>query len=81
MPSLMAVVRSATNSSVAAKMKRVKEARELYTYPGLLNQIEKWFRDPFGPRGGLLRCKRDGGGGRSQKEKNDLHVEALSALG
>ena len=52
----MAVVTSATNQSIELMMRRVRTARELYTYAGLLNQIEKWFRDPFGPRGGYLRC-------------------------
>ena len=52
-------MKKVTNQTLNEKLKRIKEGRTLYTYDGLLNQIEKWFRDPFGPDGGYLRCKRD----------------------
>ena len=54
---VLSVVGAATNQTLDLKMQKVKAARHLYTYAGLLDQIEKWFRDPFGPRGGYLRCK------------------------
>ena len=69
---VMAVVTSATNQSTDSMMKRVRAARELYTYAGLLEQIEKWFRDPFGPRGGLLRCQI--------RDRKSAFVEAISPL-
>jgi hypothetical protein len=81
MESVVRVVRTASNSTIEEKMLRVKESRALYTYAGLLDQIEKWFRDPFGPKGGKLRCK----GSESNKsdrdrkgEIKDLLVDALS---
>ena len=49
----------ATNITTENKLKKVREARHLYTYKGLLEQIEKWFFDPFGAQGGYLRCKKD----------------------
>ena len=49
----------ATNITTQNKLKKVREARHLYTYAGLLEQIDKWFFDPFGPEGGYLRCKKD----------------------
>ena len=69
---VMAIVTSATNQSTDSMMKRVRAARELYTYAGLLEQIEKWFRDPFGPRGGFLRCHI--------KDRKSAFVEAISPL-
>ena len=52
-------MKTISNETIQEKFKLVKEARHLYTYDGLLNQIEKWFRDPFGPTGGYLSCKSD----------------------
>ena len=54
---LVNTLQRATNATLAARLRKIKDGRALYTYPGLLNQIEKWFRDPFGPEGGYLRCK------------------------
>lgn len=81
MEGVVAVARSASNSSIEQKMQRVKEARALYTYAGLLDQIEKWFRDPFGPMGGKLRCRGSQTNmiNRDRKsEVKDLLVDALS---
>ena len=74
MESVLSIVTSATNASIAAKMTRVQEARSMYTYAGLLSQIDKWFRDPFGPKGGLLRCMVNKNG----KHKNTLLAAAVS---
>ena len=30
----------------------------MYTYAGVIGQIEKFLRDPLGPAGGELRCVR-----------------------
>jgi hypothetical protein len=40
------------------RLKKVKEVREYYTLKGVLNQIDLFFRDPFGSKGGFLRCER-----------------------
>jgi hypothetical protein len=37
---------------------RVKDVREHFTYEGVIRQIEAFIQDPFGPRGGHLRCVR-----------------------
>eukprot|EP01041_Mallomonas_annulata_P013409 gene13409-28440_t len=36
----------------------ISKVRHLYTYAGLIHQIELFYRDPFGSNGGLLRCSR-----------------------
>jgi len=38
------------------KLERVKDARFHFTYAGLEQQISQFISDPFGPRGGNLRC-------------------------
>jgi len=38
------------------KLKNVKNAREHYSYVGVMKQLEKFFKDPLGPNGGDLRC-------------------------
>jgi hypothetical protein len=52
-------MKKSNNESSTLKIEKVKNARHLYTYEGLLSQIEKWFFDPFGPEGGYLKCKND----------------------
>ena len=53
------IMRTVTNNTLLDKLRRIKEGRYLYTYEGVLEQIDKWFFDPFGPKGGFLRCKRE----------------------
>jgi hypothetical protein len=74
MESVLSIVTSATNATIEAKMASVKKARSMYTYAGLLNQIDKWFRDPFGPKGGMLRCMVNKNG----KHKSTLLAAAIS---
>ena len=38
------------------KIDILTEAREHFTYTGVLKQIEALMNDPFGPNGGYLRC-------------------------
>ena len=59
MKEVIKVIKSSTNESTTYKLNKVREARYLYTYEGILGEIEKWFSDPFGPNGGFLRCKND----------------------
>ena len=72
MSEVVQVMKKATNTTTENKLKKVKEARHLYTYEGLLQQIEKWFFDPFGPKGGYLRCKKD-----DRKEKMYTGISSL----
>lgn len=74
MESVLSIVTSATNTTMEAKMASVKKARSMYTYAGLLNQFDKWFRDPFGPKGGMLRCMVNKNG----KHKSTLLTAAVS---
>ena len=37
---------------------KVALARPFYTYEGLLEQMELFFGDPLGPKGGYLRCAK-----------------------
>ena len=39
-------------------LSNVRRAREHYTYEGVMRQIEAFLKDPFGPKGGELRCAR-----------------------
>ena len=59
MREVMNVIKSSTNESTYAKLQKVKQARKLYTYEGIIEQLEKWFFDPFGENGGYLKCKND----------------------
>ena len=43
-------------SDLDRRMLKVKEVRPLYTYAGLLKQLEQFFQDPLGAAGGFLRC-------------------------
>ena len=38
------------------KMEKLKEVRHYFTYEGVVEQISKFVKDPFGPDGGYLRC-------------------------
>lgn len=59
MSEVVSVIKNSNNVSTSEKLQKIKSARYLYTYEGLLGEIEKWFIDPFGPLGGYLRCKND----------------------
>lgn len=38
------------------RLEYVKEVRDYYTYEGVLKEILDFMSDPFGPKGGHLRC-------------------------
>ncbi len=38
------------------KIKHLKVVRQYYTMDGYFGEVGKFFRDPFGPQGGYLRC-------------------------
>mmetsp|Transcript_1173 Transcript_1173/g.1542 ORF Transcript_1173/g.1542 Transcript_1173/m.1542 type:complete len:98 (-) Transcript_1173:180-473(-) len=46
------------SSQLKERLDQVKKARKFYTYEGVLQQIDLFFRDPLGPNGGYLRCQR-----------------------
>ena len=48
----------ANSSQFEDKMEQVRRVRPYYTYEGVLQQIDLFFRDPLGPHGGYLRCER-----------------------
>ena len=45
-------------SQLDSMFRKIKLAREYYTYAGVINQMELFFKDPLGPNGGYLRCTR-----------------------
>ena len=45
-------------SQLDSMFRKIKLAREYYTYAGVINQMELFFKDPLGPNGGYLRCSR-----------------------
>ena len=47
-----------TPDEIAEKMELVKRARYFYTYEGVMDQIDLFFRDPLGPQGGFLSCSK-----------------------
>jgi hypothetical protein len=53
---LVARLVNASVSEIMNKLRFVREARYAYTYEGILEQIALFFADPFGPKGGALRC-------------------------
>lgn len=41
---------------LAERLKNLEAVRYYFTYPGVMHQILQFFKDPFGPEGGYLRC-------------------------
>jgi len=53
---LVAELKALSDMEYTAKLQKLRQARRYYTYDGILEQIEQFFEDPFGPRGGYLKC-------------------------
>jgi len=49
-------IKNLTEVEFAHKVQLVLDARFHFTYPGVVRQIEMFIADPFGERGGNLRC-------------------------
>jgi hypothetical protein len=49
-------LRLANGQDLKQRLMDVKKYRKHYTYAGVLDQIELFFKDPFGVGGGLLKC-------------------------
>ena len=45
-----------TQEEYEHKVSAVRKVRHYFTYDGLLEQIDYFIKDPFGPAGGYLRC-------------------------
>lgn len=56
LPNLVQQIKNLTDDQYSKKLALLQEARWHYTYPGIVNQIEKFIADPFGDKGGKLRC-------------------------
>ena len=56
--SIVDIIENLQEDDYNSKMKKLKNAREYYTYAGVIKQIEKFISDPLGPNGGDLRCVR-----------------------
>ena len=41
---------------ISTMLLSVSHARSLYTYDGVMKQLELFFHDPFSDEGGYLRC-------------------------
>lgn len=55
---ICSLLKDIKSDQIKDKLVKVHKYRSLYSYEGLLEQIELFLSDPFGPTGGLLRCKR-----------------------
>jgi hypothetical protein len=51
---MVSIARS--TEEVERYLQAVRRASALYRYRGVMEQIAQFFRDPFGPHGGYLRC-------------------------
>lgn len=51
-------MKKVTSEELADRLKLVHDVRYYYTYEGVLEQIELFFADPFGPQGGFLVCSK-----------------------
>lgn len=57
MPALIDRIRNMTETEYQERVQHmIREVRPYYTYPGIMTQISLFLQDPFGSRGGYLRC-------------------------
>ncbi len=49
-------IKNISSEEIQHRLQLMQNARPLYTYAGILNQLELFFGDPLGPTGGLLSC-------------------------
>jgi hypothetical protein len=54
---LVDIVKRANYASIMKRIDAVRAVRSYYTFRGVIDEIEKFFQDPFGPNGGFLRCR------------------------
>lgn len=53
---VMREIASTNEAQLMARLEKILLVRRLYTYEGVLEQIELFLQDPLGPLGGYLRC-------------------------
>jgi hypothetical protein len=58
LPALIHTLHNMTRQSYQEKLNGVLDARYHFTYHGVMHQIEMFLKDPFGSRGGNLRCTK-----------------------
>ena len=55
-PDVVAAMKALTPQAYQEKLRKLEEIRRLFTYEGVMQEIELFLRDPFGPNGGHLTC-------------------------
>lgn len=55
-PAVIETIKKMSAEEYSQKMKKLKLVRRYFTYQGVMEQIERFLHDPFGPYGGDLRC-------------------------
>lgn len=55
---LVRMLAAQSNATIYEKLRRVQTARPHYTLEGTLDQIDLFFQDPLGERGGALTCRK-----------------------
>lgn len=56
LPALISRLKNLTTAEYEQRLRAVRAVRHHFTYPGVIEQFERFLRDPFGPRGGDLAC-------------------------
>jgi hypothetical protein len=55
-PAVIETIKKLSVEEYNQKMEKLKLVRHYFTYQGVMEQIERFLHDPFGPHGGDLRC-------------------------
>lgn len=55
-PDMIQKIKNLSDADYQRKLQHLHQVRKLFTYEGILEQIELFFKDPFGPTGGYLTC-------------------------
>ena len=56
MSTTIQTMKTHNDSNVISRLEKIKKARYYYTYPGVIEQIDKFIQDPSGNNGGYLKC-------------------------
>jgi hypothetical protein len=56
--SLVGKISKTSQQDYEQKLEQVKHVRRYFTYPGVMEQIERFLQDPFGSNGGDLKCTK-----------------------
>lgn len=69
---LLVHLSNVTDEDLERRLKKVQMVRYYYTNEGLMAELEQFFVDPFGPRGGHLRCTRLPNSARGNQRRKRL---------